>query len=286
VAAEDPDGVRARVKAWRLKNGSGAAFQLVPQAPNLRDPRIETELARTIAEAAFEFDADNIPLGLVILDTLSKVAPGADQNASNDMSALMAALDRLALGAEILILVLAHTPKDEARGIAGWHGQFGAADAVLMLTRDSEDEHRRIATTAKLKNGQDGGKLAFRLEPFQIGVDEDGDPITSCTVVFEDATDLSRRTRAPKLSAPEQIALRAVAHLLDHGEMEPAPPAQGVRPGTLAVRRDEVRARAFADGFADEGTARNTRNVQWTRSIQKLVAAEKIRVSGDLVWLP
>ncbi len=284
VAAEDADGVRRRVKAWRMRHGAQGLFQMVPEPPDLRSPENEAALIATISEAAFELDADGAPLGLIVLDTLSKVAPGADQNASGDMGAVMATLDSLARRFDALVLVLAHTPKDETRGIAGWYGQFGAADAVLMLTRDADDDKLRVATVAKLKNGQDGGKIAFRLEQLEIGEDEDGDPITSCVVAFEDAPSRPARRKTVKLGPAETIALKALRYVIDQGETLPAPAEPGVKFGTLAARRSDVRTHALASGFVDPDMARNSRNVRWNRSVEKLVAAERVRVAGDLIW--
>jgi hypothetical protein len=285
VAAEDADGVRRRVKAWRMQNGDQGALQMIPEPPDLRDSGVEADLVATIAEGAYELDAEGAPLGLIIFDTLSKVAPGADQNASNDMGAVMATLDRIAQRFDALVLVIAHTPKDEARGIAGWYGQFGAADAVVMLTRDANDDHLRLATVAKLKNGQDGGKIAFRLDELEIGTDEDGDPITSCVVAFEDAP--ARQAKPPQkktLRTPEKLALMAIKYVLDNGPTQPAPMMPGVRAGTLAVSKHDVRVRAFAAGFGDEYDKANSATQAFGRALKDLCAMERARMEGDLVW--
>jgi len=64
-AAEDAEGVRRRVKAWRIRNGDKGAFHMVPQAPDIRDPANLALLCEEIRDAAREFDADDIALGLI-----------------------------------------------------------------------------------------------------------------------------------------------------------------------------------------------------------------------------
>ena len=285
VAAEDADGVRRRVKAWRMRYGAHGAFQMIPEPPNLREPDVEAELIGVISDAALELDAEGTPLGLIVFDTLSKVAPGADQNASGDMSLVMATFARIAERFNALVLVIAHTPKDETRGIAGWYGQFGAAEAVVMLTRDAEDDRLRIATVTKQKNGQDGGRIAFRLEELEIGEDEDGDPITSCVVAFEDAPDTpARRKAAPKLNQFATVFLKALMYLHDNGQTVQAPPLEGVPSLARAVRLCDVREWAFKTGLADADTKPGTARMRWDRAKADLVAAEKIRLHDELVW--
>ena len=183
----------------------------------------------------------------------------------------------------MLVLVLAHTPKEEARGIAGWYGQFGAADAVIMLSRHPDDDQVRVATVTKAKNGSDGARIAFRLEEVELGRDDDGDPITSCVVAFGDAP-IRKASKTVRLGPSEIAALKALNYIMDHGDTLPAPPVPGVRPGTKAVLMAAVRARAMASGFCDPSEKRNTVYVRWSRTILKLIAVEKLRQEGDLVW--
>lgn len=286
IAAEDAEGVRYRLAAWKQRNGEHGVFQLIPHAPNLQDPQDVAALVREIADAANEMDANGAPLGLVFIDTLSKSIPGADMNAPADMGAIVSTLEVVAKELGALVVVIAHTPKDESRGIAGWYGQFAAADAVIMCSRNESDPELRLAKVVKLKNGREGSQLAYRLDELEIGADEDGNPVTSCAISFEEPPLADARTKkTPKLSAPEKIALTALGRVLDHGETHLPPPLPGVRPNTRAASITDIRAQAFAIGFADDSTSRNTRNVRWNRTIEKLVAAERVRTADGLIWI-
>jgi putative DNA primase/helicase len=286
LSAEDPEGVRLRIKAWCLINGTDGHFQLIPQAPDLRDGEKLAELLAAIRAGAFELDAEGCALGLVIIDTLSKASPGADQNSSADMGLVMSALAKISSETGAMVMVVAHTPKDETRGIAGWYGQYAGADVVIMTSRDVDDPALRTVTLSKVKNGQDGQKLAFRLEVVEVGQDEDGDPVTSCVVAFEDAPAKIQRTAKPaaKLNPPETMALRAIRYMLDNGQPQSAPAIQGVPSGTLAASLREARAHALKSGFSDEGERPDTVKKRWSRALESLVAKEKVRLDGDLVW--
>jgi hypothetical protein len=286
LSAEDPAGVRLRIEAWCARYGRHGAFQLIPQAPDLRDAEKIADLLAAIADAALELDADGTPLGLIIIDTLSKSSPGADQNSSADMGLVMSSLARISSETGAMVVVVAHTPKDESRGIAGWYGQFAGADVVIMTSRDPDEPGLRTATLSKVKNGQDGQRLAFRLEVVEIGHDEDGDPITSCVVAFEEGA-AKRPTKNPKpvkLNPPETMALRSIVQLSGADGAPMAPALPGVLSLTRAASLCAARDQAFRAGFSSEGEAKNTVNHRWARAIGALVAKEKIRVDGDLVW--
>ena len=286
LSAEDPSGVRLRIDAWCSVYGRHGAFQLIPEAPDLRDGERITELLAAIREAAEDLDADGTPLGLVVIDTLSKASPGADQNSSADMGLVMSSLAMIGADTGAMVMVVAHTPKDESRGIAGWYGQYAGADVVIMTTRDPDEPELRTATLSKVKNGQDGQRLAFRLKVVELGSDEDGDPITSCVLAFEDqpAKRPEPRKASVRLSPPETMALRSIVQLAGDDGAPKAPALAGVPPLTRAACLTSVREHAYRAGFSAEGEAKNTVNTRWRRAIEGLAAKERIRVDGDLAW--
>ena len=71
-----------------------------------------------------------------------------------------------------------------------------------------------------MKDGPEGAEIYSRLEIVEVGVDEDGEPITSCVIVPADKNTTSERT---KVSGQAKVALdllhRAIA---DAGEIPPA----------------------------------------------------------------
>lgn len=285
IAAEAPNGVRKRVEAWKSERGRGyRPFELIGQAPDLRDRAQVEELAAEIGLAS----EDMLPcrLGLVVIDTLSASIPGADENGAVDMSAVMANLHWLAAQIGGFVLIVSHTGKDETRGVRGWSGQYAAADAVIMLSRE-EGSDLATGRIAKLKEGEDGARFAFRLERVPMGFDGDGDEISSAVVAYEDAQSLSAKPRKDRsLNPGETIVLAAVGYVTDHGTTLSVPSSvQGANSQTKAVTRTDVRARAMAAGFADEGEKAATVRQQFGRSIKGLVATCKVRVEGELIWL-
>jgi hypothetical protein len=287
VAAEAPNGVRKRVEAWRLRNpGEGLPFELIAQAPDLREPKQIEDLAAELRIAADEMGARGHRLGLVVIDTLAASMPGGDENAGMDVSAVLSSIAWLGVELSAFILIVSHTGKDQTRGLRGWSGQFAGADCVIMLTRD-EESGLRTGKVTKLKDGEDGQRFALRLERVVLGEDEDGDEVSSAVVVYEDAPDVSMKPRKQRALNPgERIVLAAVAHVTDHGPTQSIPMTiLGTKSWMKAVTRADVRARAMASGFADPDTKPDTVRQQFFRALQGIVGTGKVRVEGDLIWL-
>ena len=285
VAAEAPNGVRKRVEAWKLKHGrTGRPFEMIGQAPVLQDLAQVGDLAAEIGLAAD--DMKPIRLGLVVIDTLAASIPGADENTALDMSAVMANCHWLALQLGCFVLIVSHTGKDETRGVRGWSGQYAAADAVIMLTRE-EGSDLAAGRIAKLKEGEDGHRFAFRLERVAMGLDDDGDEITSAVVTYEDSPDAAVKPRKQRALNPgEQLVLASVGYVTDHGTTHSIPSTvPGAKGWQRAVTRADVRARALVSGFASEGEKPNTVTQRLSRCLQGIAAIGKVRVEGELVWL-
>lgn len=93
-----------------------------------------------------------------------------------------------------LVVLVHHTGKDSAKGLRGHSSLFAAMDAAIEVSRDGARREWRVA---KSKDGQEGDAHPFRLQIESLGVDENGDAITSCVVAPDTATDEVRRVRLP-----------------------------------------------------------------------------------------
>ena len=118
VAAEDADGCRARVRAWRRTKGSKAAesgrrlpFKLVPEALNLLDATSVDDFIAATTLVADQWQDAGCPLGLICIDTFSVCIPGGDENNGADMSRALEALYRISRELDVLVVVVAHFGK-------------------------------------------------------------------------------------------------------------------------------------------------------------------------------
>lgn len=289
VAAEDPDGCRARIHAWKRKNPreSYTPFVLIGQRVDLNDPASVDDLKGAIRDASTEFDDNGFALGAIVFDTMAQCLPGADENSSADMGGALGVIQGFGEEFSTLAVVVAHHGKNAQAGIRGWSGMGAAADAVITVVRDEETKERTL-TLDKVKNGPDGDCIAFSLLPSPLGViDEDGEEMWSCTVSYDGLADrVKSPVKAKALTPPEEIVLTAIRWLTDNGSTQDPPvTALGVREGTKAVRRRDVSERAKVGGLWDEGDKDDAYRQRVHRSLMGLQMKRRIRVEGDLAWL-
>lgn len=293
VAAEDPDGCRARLKAFRQTKGAKAAeegrrlpLKLVPQAVNLLDPGEVDNFIRDALEVA-ESWGEETTLGFVAFDTFSVCIGGADENNSSEMSRALEALYLISRELDCLVIVVAHFGKTgTSGGIRGWSGLAYNADGVIVIERDEEDPELRHVTMQKVKNGPAGGRMDFTLREVELGFDDTGDPLTSCVVQFAQTTKAPRDKRKPSPADKPgpKLIIRAYNYLVEVGQTYVVPPVPGVPPNTSGVERIKLRERTVQSGYMSEETKSDTVKRTFNRDLQALLAAGIMREHDGIVW--
>jgi len=302
IAAEGELGVRNRIAALRQAIGKlGGRFKYLGQRPSLTDPEDVADLSAALGDARAELAERGDALGLVVVDTLSASVPGADENSAADMSPVLAALQDMAVQLQTLILVVAHTGKDETRGLRGWSGQLGNADGVIMLTEPSESEGDTIRSgnVLKVKDGPSGDRFGFALAVVELGRDEDGDAITSCIIEDREAPEGSKAGRRPTVKqANAALVAAAFNRVFDDRAVSIA--ASGAPSGIMGVRLGDLRTEALTMGLgppepdlagmndAERAKARkgwsDHRNKTFTRALEELRAGGGWRIEHEYIW--
>lgn len=290
-AGESARGVRRkRLPAYRLHHGLTAAdelpFVLLQSPVDLYASDDPTEAL--IAECRHWAGTFGFPLELLVIDTWSAATPGANENASEDVSRVLARCARIARELNCAILLVHHMNAggDKPRG----HTSIPAnLDAVVTVKKaDAKDERGREireARIAKAKDGEDGLTWQFVLPAVELGRDEDGDPITSCVVqpVEAQRPDASGGRRK-RLSDKAAIFLRAIRE--EVGERGEAPPAVLQLPyGVLVTRYDHVRDRFRRLQFYEADTAASTIRSDISRAGSELLRAHVIGRNDPYIWI-
>ncbi len=212
IAAEGGLGIEERLTAFRYHHG------IEPDAPVYVIP-VAIDLCKTKRDAA-ELIREIKPLNpaLVVIDTLSRAMAGGNENSPDDMGAFVGACDLIRQETSAHLLVIHHTGKDEGRGTRGHSLLNGAADTIIEVAKD-EMSGLVTATVKKQRDRASGDVLTFKLEPVDIGMDDDEDTITSCVVVPSD----EQAPQRARLTGPAKIALNLLIKAIDEaGEIPPA----------------------------------------------------------------
>lgn len=269
ICGEGVAGVLQRMKAWRqARDGDpGAPFALIPQSINLFDD--EDELDRLIADINGMADPMRVPVGLVVLDTLSRMIAGGDEDKARDVNVVVRSAERIQKLTGAHVLIVHHSGKDRDRGMRGSNALLGAVDAAIEVTKDAETGLCEAKVTA-IKDGGEVGPFAYTLSPTAVGTDDDGNEILSCVI---DPAGTSQGAKGANLTATERRALDVLRELVgDKRDMERH--WQNVPLGTW---RDKFRER-------EEGTPEATKK-RAERATKSLIDKGLVEVRYNDVWL-
>lgn len=213
AALEGEAGFKLRAQAWETSRGRALpdGLHLMLQPFKLTDGQDVLDLAAVVPSGA-----------VVVLDTLNRSAPTADENSSRDMGEILEAAKTLQTLTRGLVLLVHHTGKNAAAGLRGHSSLFAAMDAAIEVSRDGD---RREWKVAKSKDGIDGEAHPFKLNVEVLGTEPTGEAITSCAVMRDTAVEEVRAVKLPQ-GGNQKIVLTALRAMFKDGTTgKPGAPA-------------------------------------------------------------
>lgn len=200
VPFEGQGGIPKRVAAWRMarmRNGCSIStnIRFITDRMNLRLQADRDKLVQTLSECGWAG-------GMLCIDTLAQAGAGIDENSSEGMGEMIAIFQELQHRLGGTVLVVHHSGKVESAGMRGWSGLRGALDFAIKCWRDDKwDALDAQFVLDKVKDGESGNGLNFSMLRVHIGMDEEGDEISSLTVVPPQEREQAQ--------APDEAALAA-----------------------------------------------------------------------------
>ncbi len=179
-------GFRRRIEAYTRYHGiTDAPFYLITDRTDLvRDHKaLIADIKEQTADA---------PVAVVI-DTLNRSLAGSESS-DEDMAAYIKAADAVREGFGCAVIIVHHCGVDGNRP-RGHTSLSGAADAQIAVSRNKINNI--LATVEWMKDGAEGDVITSRLEIVDLGLDPDGDQITSCVVVPVEAAPAPGPTEPP-----------------------------------------------------------------------------------------
>jgi hypothetical protein len=211
-AGEGARGVKKRLRAWR--NHHKAAFSHDTPFVLLRSPidiyKPDGDTDVLIAEIRTICAMFDVPLRLVVIDTLNTAAGGAEENSSRDMGMVMANIAKInaATGAAVMLV---HHMNAGGTKLRGSTAIYANVDQVVLVSRDPVTKVR-TAWLDKQKDDEAGLKFQFELSSIDLGKYPNGKPITSCVCLPVGEKEAMRRGEEVKgfwLKDGEVLFMRA-----------------------------------------------------------------------------
>ena len=258
IAAEGAGGFRNRLRAIAEQRNIDMALMpmgIISDAPNMIERTDALDVAKAIHAAG---GAD-----IVFMDTWAQVTAGANENSGEDMGRALSHCKGIHRATGALVLLVHHSGKDSSKGARGWSGLRAAADVELEVVRN---EDARSITVTKLPDGEDGAEFAFRLETVVLGLDADGDEITSCVVEHGEGRVSRARDKGPK-GVVEKLVHSAMLDLA------------GLADG--AVEHSTLKAHVISQlSFDPHVDKRDRRGERVERAIESLLAGSRVQRDG------
>jgi len=280
LALERGDLFKRRLRVYHQRDGlQGLPIAVADAVIDLLNPNCVAIIVSTVRDAEQQFGRD---VGLIVIDTYAKgiAANGGDEDKARDQNRAAANLRNVHARLEVHIALVGHTGKDETRGARGSNAHLGDVDVMVQIGGDAI----KVAEVVKGNDQPERVIAQFKLEAFELGRDEDNDPITTSIVSTEHFADAARgsksKSKKDDLPAIPKAALRALHECIADGTTS-APADEHVPAGvtgvTLTVWRDRLLKLSIinADGNYRE---------QFKRIHVTLKARGIIGVWEDFVW--
>jgi AAA domain len=280
-ALEGAQGFKNRVEAFRLVKLTEAGDVAPPFFMMASSLSLVADQQQFVTEISVQLHYKK-PIA-VCIDTLNRSISGSE-NDDEAMGAYVRAADAIRTAFGCVVIIIHHSGYSAERP-RGHSSLVGALDVQISVKRDAADNI--VAELELAKDGPVGMQIASRLKVVEIGVDQDGDAITSCVVEPLDeaqgAVPAKGRANAKPLPASAQTALRALQKATAEAG-EPAPTSNHIPAAVITVTVESWRTYAYMMGISASDEPRARRQA-FQRASEALLAVGAIGRWGPHVWI-
>lgn len=231
-AGEGGRGVKQRFRAFRKHFGIPKSlhlpFVLLTKKLDLYRGGERSDTDRLIAEVKAWQAYYDVPLKMVIVDTLAQASPGADENSAKDVTQIAANCNRIKeeTGAHVCLV---HHMNAGGTKVRGHSSIYAGMDQVVLVTKDPLTA-MRTALLDKQKDAEDGKVVHFELKSIEVGIRaKDGKSITSCVCVDVGVKDQRRLSEIRKAFKASEEEKKLVASIIAATRKKGVPVPVGVK---------------------------------------------------------
>jgi hypothetical protein len=218
---------------------------------------------------------------MVVIDTLARAMPGADENSAQEVGLVIAGCDALRDTLGCSTMPIHHSGKDETRGARGTSALRGAWDTALEIAGSSGK--RATMTVVDQKEAEAGQRLAFLMDTVTVGIGR-----TSLVPRLDETPETDRDNRDMSLSRRDiggqtGIALQVLRDVLAGPEAAIVPWFSGMPDGEITGLHIETWRRKFYEKMPS--ISQDSRKKAFQRAVEKLTKDRFIGVRDPWVWL-
>jgi hypothetical protein len=178
---------RLHVAARQAAPGEHLPICYLGVVPDLKDQKEVSALIPRIRVVSEQLqDTYNVPLGLVIIDTLAASFSREDENSNAEAAEIIKVMKEIGRQTGTIVAPVHHFGKAITTGLRGASAYKGGTDIILAVLADIDEttgvaSNRRLAL-AKTRDDEPGPIAPFDLSFVKLGEHKNGKPFGSCYV--------------------------------------------------------------------------------------------------------
>jgi hypothetical protein len=294
-AAEGNGGIDYRLKAIADAAGVNGRLPFAHRAdcPPLKNPKSVALINAMVDEAAAELKRTHgVDTATIMFDTWAKTS-GADNKGEDDdagvSTAVTKTLEAVGTHAKCGTVIIDHMGKNVEQGTRGSSGKE-AVEGLLATLGDrkvAEPITNTRLIVRKVKDGAAGFEVPFTPNKVDIGVDEDGDPITAIVLDWGQPRDCP--IKVPRTGAAIDLILKCLDDAIATDSIDLDRKGGSVR----AVPLQKVRERFYAEFVAkkkkgEEPTPEEAEDIK-RRAFNRVISNRNLpigmRTADGITWL-
>ena len=275
IAGEGTGGLSTRLRAMRTAHGISidAPLYIIRRAVNFRDHNAVAALAKLIRETVGE----GVPIRMVVIDTLARAMPGADENSAQEVGLVIAECDWLKDELDTTAFLVHHSGKDETKGARGTSALRGAWDAAFEIR--SAGTRRAVLTVVDQKEAEAGQRMVFRMDEVAAGIGR-----TSLVPMLDETPETDREERPEReIGGHAGLMLNVLRQAMAGPDAAILPPLNELPSGNVKGLPVEVWRRRIYEKMPGVEVA--ARRQAFHRGMQTLMQKKLINVKEPWVWL-
>jgi hypothetical protein len=274
LAFEGGDGFYNRAEAFRRThqiNDEVWFYLLASNAKLVRDHKA------LIESMSGQIDR---PPTCVVLDTLNRSIDGSESKDS-DMGAYLAAAEVICDAFDCVVIIVHHCGVDGTRP-RGHTSLTGAAAAQLSVIRDKPSGQITVEVEA-MKDGAEGARFVSSLKAVEVGIDDNGQPITSCAILaVEGAASSKGKTAGARTTANQNRFLDIMRDAVIDAPEEHRTTCN-IPGGRIAISREWLKMCCVAKGWLEDDS--NNSRAKVSNMVNALAGKRILGASKVFVWL-
>jgi hypothetical protein len=202
-------------KQMRLGDRARLPFAWNTFEPNLFNSGPDALIKLAEREAAVMRRDLGVDLVAVFLDTMGLAACYENEDKAAQVQKVVSGLNRLSDATGALVIGVDHYGKDQGAGLRGSSAKRGHVETILACLVDKDKRDRTTnhrLKFEKIRDGEEGRVVPYRLKPVNCGMDEDGDPVSTCVIQWEPQWPLYQR-RTPQRPKTDVTLDRAISEV-------------------------------------------------------------------------